>query len=283
MNRFWTALVALVSMFLVANTGFASRSGSVISELKRTCYKGDMKACNNLAHRYEKGLGVVKRDEKRALMLYNKACTGGAAGSCFNMGILLFAKGKSSPEDQAEAVGFYRKACEKDHPGGCFNLAYAYSNGTGIGKHKSVAARYYQKACSLKSGSGCLNLANMLRLGAGVPKDEKRAAELFSKACDLGQAKGCTELGKMHAFGEGGMAVSNDSALVFLDKGCKLKDKAGCVFLGTLRWRLGQAYEKKTPKRKKPVAAIMYYMRACHVGNKPACDRLGVLGKKWPR
>ena len=78
---------------------------------------------------YQIGTGVAK-DLAQALTLYHKACDGGSAMGCNELGNnYMYARGV--PKDLAQAAVFFRKACDASDAGtwGCNNLGLMYDNG----------------------------------------------------------------------------------------------------------------------------------------------------------
>ncbi len=69
--------------------------------LRETCDGGDVKACNTLATRLQKGEYVL-RDDGRAAQLFTAACDGGVAGGCSSLGA-IYQTGKGVKRDSARA------------------------------------------------------------------------------------------------------------------------------------------------------------------------------------
>lgn len=60
----------------------------------------------------------VPQDLLKAVPLYIKACKGGDAESCVNLGI-LYQSGEGMPRDEAKAAELFDKACDDGHAIGC--------------------------------------------------------------------------------------------------------------------------------------------------------------------
>jgi hypothetical protein len=69
---------------------------------------------------FEAGHGVVQ-DYGQALPLYRKACDGGNAQGCNNLGN-FYETGRGIAQDHGQAASLYRKACDGGNPDGCNNL-----------------------------------------------------------------------------------------------------------------------------------------------------------------
>jgi hypothetical protein len=57
----------------------------------------------------------------------------------------------------------YQKACDGGDAQGCFNLGVMYENGRGVTKDQAKAAQLYQKACDGGDAQGCENLKALKR------------------------------------------------------------------------------------------------------------------------
>lgn len=59
---------------------------------------------------YDNGI-EVKKDYKKAVELFDKACDGGIADGCNNLGH-MYANGKGVKMDMTRAMGYARRACD---------------------------------------------------------------------------------------------------------------------------------------------------------------------------
>lgn len=69
--------------------------------------------------------------------------------------------GRGVKQDFTEAVALFRKACAGGDALGCFNLGVLYEAGTNVRQSNSDALNYYGKACDLKSEGGCESYARV--------------------------------------------------------------------------------------------------------------------------
>ena len=90
-----------------------------------------------------------------------------------------------------------QKACAGGDAWGCFNLGYLYENGRGVKLDYFKASRYYQKACAGGLALGCNNLGVLYYNGQGVRKNTETAKQFFGKACDLHCQLGCTNYARL--------------------------------------------------------------------------------------
>lgn len=101
----------------------ARPSVAQVDSLQKRCDDRSWDACFSLGTMYEKGKGVEK-DISRAATLYRKACDGGRARGCTNLGYIYSNRG-----DFAQALVLYAKGCNGGDAAGCTNLGVVYSNG----------------------------------------------------------------------------------------------------------------------------------------------------------
>ena len=90
-----------------------------------------------------------------------------------------------------KAVTLFNKACEGGNATGCNNLGLMYDNGQGVKQDYHQAVKLYTKACEGGNAAGCSNLGLMYANGQGVKQDYHQAKELFGKACDGGEQVAC--------------------------------------------------------------------------------------------
>jgi len=97
-----------------------------------------------------------KGDHQKAAELFQKACDGGEATGCHNLGF-LYADGQGVKQDYQKAAELFKKACDGKVALGCSNLGFLYENGQGVKQNFSTAKQYYGKACDLGLQLGCDN------------------------------------------------------------------------------------------------------------------------------
>ncbi|NOQ31604.1 MAG: sel1 repeat family protein [Helicobacteraceae bacterium] len=126
----------------------------------------------------------------KAKKMYKKACDGGLAIGCYNLGN-MYSTGDGVKQNKSTAMKLYKQACDGGYARGCFNLAHMYSNGDGVKQNNQTAAKLYKQACDGGYIKGCYNLGNQYYYGTGVRQNKSIAKELWGKACDGGFEKGC--------------------------------------------------------------------------------------------
>ena len=181
---------------------------------------GDSQHCMDTANRYYEG------DDNKAVALWRKACDGGDARGCTNLGF-MYEKGQGVTQDDAQALSLYRQGCDGGHAGGCTNLGFMYDEGQGVTQDEAQALSLYRQGCDGGEARGCTNLGLMYATGQGVTQDDVQAVSWYRQGCDGGNAQGCSYLGDRY---ERGVGVMEDSqkARTFYERGCKAGDAWGC-------------------------------------------------------
>ena len=102
------SVITVLSMALIS----CGRSDDAAS-LRNACEaKADLEACNSLARLHFEGVGAPE-DKDRAIVLFERACSGGYTDACSNLNILagLYETGAGVTKDSARAADLYAKAC----------------------------------------------------------------------------------------------------------------------------------------------------------------------------
>jgi len=268
-----------------------------IQTYQKTCNEGAMPSCAALAALYEKT--NRPQDLTSARILYTKACDGGLAHACNNLGLLL-EQGRGGDKDLAQARTRYEKACASSLSAGCHNFARFLSQGLGGPVDSKQALRHYEQSCQQRYAPSCLMAGLLLQQNSLAEYDPARSMVLlahacllkeptacnergllnekslpadarvdFQNACDLGYAAGCNNLAMMLQQARGGNADLSQSRTLY-KKACAMKDWIACTNLAALHQRgLG------TPKDLRKARRL--YRRACDHNLAPACFRLGHL------
>ena len=163
-----------------------------VALFRKACHGGEAQGCTNLGWMYEKGREVVQ-DEAKAVTLYQQGCDGGNARGCTNLG-WMYAEGREVVQDEAKAVTLYQQGCDGGNAQGCTNLGIMYAEGREVVQDEAKAVTLYQQGCDGGNAQGCTNLGIMYEKGTGVAQDEAKAVTLYQKSCDGGEAQGCAYL-----------------------------------------------------------------------------------------
>jgi hypothetical protein len=106
---------------------------------------------------------------------------------------------------QAAAV-FYEKACGGGYAWGCQNLGWLASRGQGVEKDDARADRLFEHACDAGLADGCVALAGRLKQSGATNPDpavDLRVVSLLERACNAGNAPSCAQLSQLYRSGQG--------------------------------------------------------------------------------
>jgi len=93
-----------------------------------------------------------------------------------------------------KAASLFKKACDGGDALGCSNLGVMYETGLGVNQSYTKAASLYKKACNAGDALGCYGLGVMYKKGIGIKKDYTKAIALYKKACKGGYSVACQTL-----------------------------------------------------------------------------------------
>ncbi len=115
-----------------------------------SCNNGNSAACFERGKKYV----TLDRDNKKAIVLFRKACAADYMTACLWGGNLIQNTGKQYSPQWKEASKMFKKACEAGEDAGCFNLgALYYKEG-----RASRAKKQFKKACDMGNQPGCDNV-----------------------------------------------------------------------------------------------------------------------------
>jgi TPR repeat protein len=197
---------------------------------ERACAGGNADGCFNLGTAYLLGLIGIVRDSIRAAQLLEQTCKGGHSNACFQLG-WNYEVGRTVARDYKRAADFYQQACDAARDAndmmGCHFLGSAYDQGRGVREDAAHAAELYYRACQGGNGDGCNNLGQFYQEGRAVPKNASRAALLFDRACQLGNPSGCANLSLLYERGKG-VPRDLDRAKQLRQQACDLGFSPAC-------------------------------------------------------
>ena len=175
--------------------------------------------------------------------LYQKACDGGHAGACYNLG-LQSELGHGRDRDLVRANRLFEQACDGDNYGGCQRLAEHTRVGRGVTQNPERAASLYQKACDGGALGACTAQGLNYRYGHTVTRDHAKANALFKRASDGGHASGCIHLGVSYEYGMG-VETDVETAKTLYTEAFKVRQTSCNTDGGACeRWQLAQLFER---------------------------------------
>jgi len=197
-----------------------------------------------------------------------KACAGGDALACSQLGLWHQYGLNRAPHDEARAAELQARACDLGAGVGCFNLATQRVYGIGVTRDLALgntllakAAELHERSCEAGGTTWCVNLATMLLQGQGVETDRQRGMTLLRKACS-DKAKGaCIELAMVTG------KADKKARRVLLQEQCGNGEMEACSYLG-------ETYLDIEPVD--PKVANMWFAMGCEAGHPVGCRNLGV-------
>ncbi len=160
------------------------------------CEHGSANGCfqMEMAYRYGKG---VKKNEQLALTYATKNCKL-SKYACATLGNIYEKAELGVKKDFKKAVFYYQKACAANSAEGCYKLGNMYYFGKGVKQSNTKALKHYKQACRQTGqygmARGCNNLAVLYEKGKGVKKDRYKAKYFYQEACDYGYQPACMTL-----------------------------------------------------------------------------------------
>jgi uncharacterized protein len=127
-----------------------------------------------------------------------KACDGGHARACFNVGVML-RDGVGGPANPSDARWRFSRACAYGSAPGCYSFGNMAMEGLGGDRNDRDAREAHERACKEGLNQACNSLAVLVEAGRGGNADPARARGLYKSACDAGEKSACTNLAKLAA------------------------------------------------------------------------------------
>jgi TPR repeat protein len=155
-----------------------------INRLRNWVKKGKAWAQAMLGSWYRNGNGV-KKDEKRAAVLYNLAAQQGDTGAQYNLGC-MYRDGQGVNKDEKHAVKLFTLAAEQGDADAQYNLGCMYRDGQGVDKDEKRTFELYTLAADQGLAGAQYNLGCMYHNGDGVDQSDTKAREWVSKAASQG-------------------------------------------------------------------------------------------------
>lgn len=141
----WITPWVMVCFLAVGNEVWAEEDN-----LLNSCNNGNSAACFERGKKYV----TLDRDNKKAIVLFRKACSADYMTACLWGGNLIQGTGKQYSPQWKEASKMFKKACDAGEDAGCFNLgALYYKEG-----RASRAKKQFKKACDMGNQPGCDNV-----------------------------------------------------------------------------------------------------------------------------
>ena len=153
--------------------------------LQNAAERGHVQAQNRLAICYGKGHLGVPKDEKRAIIWYEKAAEQNYPAAQYNLGIKLY-QGIGLEKDETKSVYWYQRASEKGSVEAQFNLGVCYDKGEGVVSDIQTAVKWYEKSALQDNMYAQHNLGICYINGRGVTKDIMVGVDWLRKSANNG-------------------------------------------------------------------------------------------------
>jgi hypothetical protein len=114
-------------------------------------------------------------------------CLGGEAQACAD----LAAEAIAGSGDFARAAEYYRRACDGGLALACANLGLFQLQGRGVPLDKPAGFALHQRACSLGLAVACGRVGRLYEVGEGVAADAVQARAFYERACGMGDRGSC--------------------------------------------------------------------------------------------
>ena len=124
------------------------------------------------------GIKMPKQDLTKAFKFYKKACDGGQAFSCFELGE-FYRKGEVVAKDNKKALELFEKACDTGYESGCTMATLVRGDKADMAKMSAQK----KKDCD---SNGDVFACEMYALSMDG-KDNNEAGKYYKKACELGK------------------------------------------------------------------------------------------------
>ena len=121
MKRLLMCCIALSTM--AVQSAMAQVTAKDVQQWESECARGDALSCGAAGESYHlSNITGVRQDKFKAVELYTKACDGGDASGCSNLGV-MYSNGEGVRLDKKRALALFGKACDMKEERGCKNYA----------------------------------------------------------------------------------------------------------------------------------------------------------------
>jgi eukaryotic-like serine/threonine-protein kinase len=165
---------------------------------------GDRDAQSALGWLYDKGLGGLARDAKKAAEWYQKAAEKGDLTAQLNLAT-MYKFGEGVPQSFEQAFKWYKRAAEQDDPEAQNIVGFWYLHGQGTERDDTAAVLWYEKAAKHGFAKAQTNLGDMYASNRGVQRDDREALRYYYQAAEQKYAEAEYKVGYWHEMGMGGL------------------------------------------------------------------------------
>lgn len=173
-----------------AEDNFNARAVAVLTP---KCNSGNFSACNDLAISYQN-----LQNHQKAFEVYDKNCRFGYQKSCANLAN-MYMNGNlwGMKKDEKKAVEIYQTSCMNQGADSCYFLGDYYRSDVGKAPNYALALDAYSRGCNLGDMNSCTNTGLLYEFGLGVKKDEVKAMQIYRSSCLSGESTACDSIKRL--------------------------------------------------------------------------------------
>lgn len=227
-----------------------------------------------LNDRYRLALDALAKDPKKAMSLFDAACTAKHGPSCtqlaflYNTGRARVVGSKTEvviAKDHDKAVKLWEKGCDLGDGAGCQKRGNDL-----MSTDWKIARKWLERGCAKRDGIACAQLGWILE--KSDPPDPKAARAVYDQAQKIlgalcpGDGQACVVRGYLYERGVG-VPVDAKKARDAYEKACAAGSGDGCYSLA-----LNLAEDAKS----NPAAIVDAYKKACKYDRADACSHIAV-------
>lgn len=116
-------------------------------------------------------------------------CLKGATNRCLSAG--AYHDTNEAHYDERRALDLYQRGCSGGDAKSCASAAIAYGEGRGASRNKDRAVELHTRACKLGLADSCSAVAERLWDAKRTPRQEELALRLWRSACTAGESRAC--------------------------------------------------------------------------------------------
>jgi TPR repeat protein len=168
---------------------FEPTSSNYPDRMRAACERSSGEACERLGEH----LGQTPEHAAEAVAPFEKGCSLGNMGACFNRGLML-TTGIGGTTDAAAAAPWFKQACDGKLGDACFELAVLKSKGKAGPTSADELAQLGKQGCDAGSGASCAVWAQVTISGKARPEEADAARAALEPACAQGVREACQVL-----------------------------------------------------------------------------------------
>lgn len=203
-------------------TGPFECRGEEPSVCKEQCDRGNLESCFRYAMHLNLELWAPNGSppagaERTMNELLARACEGGVAGACYELGAAAeSSEGPASPDSDRQ-VALLERACALGHGDACFTLGRVFHKAAIVTPDPARAVALARRGCMAGSLLACSDWSAVYEQGLGVAKDPAKAREVAEIACDAKDALSCERVARLEI-----QAKRYASGVRFMARRCEL-------------------------------------------------------------